>query len=54
MNKGTLVVHLRFVIDEGNSKFERVHKQTTNVHNNLGALEEHVVCKRQKNVIRDV
>jgi hypothetical protein len=40
-----IVVYLRSIVDEGNSKFERVHKQATNAHNNLGALEEHIVYR---------
>lgn len=49
-----IVVYMKFVVDEGNSKFERVHKQVVDVHNNFGALEEHVVCKRRENVILDL
>jgi hypothetical protein len=50
MNKETLLCILRFVVDEGNLKFERVHKQFENAHNNLGALEKHVY-KPHENVI---
>ncbi len=42
MNKETLLCILAFVVDEGNLKFERVHKQFENAHNNLGAFEKHV------------
>jgi hypothetical protein len=46
-----IVVYLRSTIDEGNLEFERVHKQATDVHNNLGALKEHVVYRRHDNAI---
>ncbi len=48
-------MYLRFAINEGNLKFERVYKQVVNAHNNLWVLEEHiVVCRQHENVILDL
>jgi hypothetical protein len=49
-----IVVYLKSTIDEGNSTFERVHKQVIDAHNILGALEKPVVCKQHENVILDL
>ncbi len=32
--------YYKFATDEGNSKFEKIHKEATNAHNNLGVLKE--------------
>ncbi len=46
-----IVVYLKFAVDEGNSKFERVHKQAIDAHSNLGALEKRAICRQHENVI---
>ncbi len=47
-----IVVYLKSTIDEGNSKFERVHKQVVNAHSNPGALENMLFVGDMKMLFR--
>jgi len=35
-----IIGYFKFVAHESNSKLEKIHKEATNAHNNLGALKE--------------
>jgi len=36
----SIIGYCKSTIDESNSKFEKIHKEVANAHNNLGALKE--------------
>jgi hypothetical protein len=36
----SIIGYYKFATDESNSKFETIHKEVTNGHNNLGALKK--------------
>jgi hypothetical protein len=35
-----IIGYFKFAAHESNSKFEKIHKEAANAHNNLGALKE--------------
>jgi len=47
-----IVEYGKSAVDESNCKFEKIHKEATYAHNNLGALEKQVViCRRHEKVV---
>jgi len=46
---------LKSFVDEGNAKYEKIHKETKNVHNNLTTLKEWIVIYRwHKNDVQNL
>jgi hypothetical protein len=36
----SIIGYYKYIVDDGNSKFEKIHKEAANAHNNLSALKE--------------